>query len=238
MEILMLKNAPVMAILFFTLTGCVSVEQTTSLPSDYYSNTNVDQVTIVTTNELPAAGMFYPGANCLLCLGTASAANSKLSSQVKTFDYGSLENISEKVAEALSEQGLNTKPAIAPNSYKNLKKFPGFSSQSNFARLDFRPLKEELGADRLVWVTVINAGITRSYASYIPISEPVAFVSLNLKMIDLTTNELIVNYPIYASVPADGAWNEAPAFPGLTTAFYQAISDAESKIGKALKIEL
>lgn len=234
----MIRQTSLVVLFAYFLGGCASVEQTASLPDNYYSNTAADQVAVVTNSQLPAIGMIYPGANCLLCLGVAATANAKLSKHTQTFNHGSLENISEKIATALSQQGLNAKSTSGPNNFENLKKFPGFSSEAKFAKLDFRPLKKELNADRLVWIIFTGAGLTRNYASYIPTSEPSAFVSATVKMVDLNTNELIVNSPIYSSVPASGQWKEPPAYPGLTTAFYQAISDTESRISILLKIEL
>ena len=205
---------------------------------DYYSGTATDQRTLVTINKSPTAKLSFPGANCLLCIGAAIFTNAPLSKHVKTLSTSSLEDLSAKVAAGLGQKNLNAQHTIYKNDFKELRNFPDFSKKSTFAKKDFRPLKEKLKTDHLVLLTILDAGVRKPYVEYIPIGEPVAFLHVNVKIIDLTSNELIVNRSIYSAVPADGEWMEPPFYPGLTTAFHQAISNTEDIIGKTLSIKL
>jgi hypothetical protein len=236
--ILIIRPISIVAFFVFVVAGCTSREPNIFMPNDFYSNVNGKQLTLVAINETPTANASFPGAKCLLCTGAAKLTNISLSKHAKTLSTSSLDDLSERIAIGLERKSLNAQHIPEKNDFKELKVFPVFSAQEKFAKKDFRPLKEKLGADRLVLLTILGVGVRKPYVDYIPTGEPVAFLHLNVKMVNLQNNELIVNTVVYSAVPADGEWKEPPFYPGLTTAFHQAISDAEYKIGEVLRIEL
>jgi hypothetical protein len=49
-------------------------------------------------------------------------------------------------------------------------------------------------------------------------------------MVNLSNNEYELYVPLLVQKSADGAWDEAPKFPGLTNAYYQVLELSKDAI--------
>jgi hypothetical protein len=184
----------------------------------------------VALNIVDKADTYFPGADCLLCYGLASAANSTLTAHVVKQPIDDIVQFQADVVAALGKK--QTSVVALPRTWK-LENYPKVSSpQPNAAVFDFSALKKTDGLDRLLVINVTAVGVERTYASYIPTSEPKAFVLGSAYMVNLASNQYEWFEPIAVRRAADGKWDEPPNFPGLTNALVQAIDSARTLILK------
>jgi len=171
---------------------------------------------------LPAVDIAYPGANCLLCLAAASAANSGLAAHTRTLPYDTLTELAADLAEALRKKGAAE--VVVISDPLKLTDLPSASASGpSLARQDFTPLKAKYGVDKLLVVQVTQLGMVRTYSAYFPTSVPRAVFQGNGFIVDLTSNRYDWYLPVSRHKSADGKWDEPPRFPGLSNAYFQVI---------------
>ena len=223
-------------VVLVALTGCVTTEPVVSLAGNYYEESSQEETTVVLIGEIPAAQLLFPGADCLLCIAAAKTMHTSLNDHVKSLDLNDFQGIGPKVLSGLSQQGIKASRYSDPSILKDLEKYPGYSSKENFAKLDYRPLQEQLKGDYLLLIEILGGGIKRNFASYIPTAEPVGFFNARVALVNLTSNEYALNRVFNQEVSSDGEWKDSPSYPALTTSLYQAITDAENAILEALEL--
>jgi hypothetical protein len=84
--------------------------------------------------------------------------------------------------------------------------------------------------DKLLVVELKEVGITRAYSSYIPTGEPKGIVRGASYIINLKDRSYEWYLPVLQQKSVQGNWDEAPAFPGLSNAYYQAVEEARDAI--------
>jgi len=184
----------------------------------------------VAMTALPKTDTAFPGADCLLCLAAASVANSSLTSHVQTLKTDDVAPVKADVAELLRAKGLDV---VVIDEAIDLKTLPAVSSvQQNFARQDFTSLKAKYKVEKLLLIDVTAIGVHRTYASYIPTSDPKAVVRGASYIVDLSTNAYDWYLPLSVQKASESKWDEPPKFPGLTNAYYQAIETGKDAIVK------
>lgn len=186
----------------------------------------------VALNVVEKADTYFPGADCLLCYGLASAANSTLTAHVIKQPIDDVAQFQADVVTALSKK--QTRVVALPKTWKP-DTYPKLKSDTpNASEFDFSALKKTDSLDRLLVINVTALGVERTYASYIPTGEPKAFVRGSAYMVNLTNNQYEWFAPIDIRRSVDGKWDEPPSFPGLTNALVQAIESARNLILKPL----
>lgn len=201
------------------ITGCATPQALVSLDEGTFSKSS-NRVGVAMT-ELPKPDTFFPGANCLLCLATASIANTSLTKHAQTLSANDLGKIKHDVAKALTKKGMNAKVIEQPLA---LDKLPDAKqSGTNIAKKDFSAYQATHGIDRLLVIQMISVGYSRTYASYVPTSDPKAVANGLGYMVDLKTNTYDWYMPVAVAKASDGSWDEPEKFPGLTNAYYQAL---------------
>lgn len=220
------------ALLVAVLGGCVTIAQQ-PVPFNVAASPADKQTRIgVATTALPKVDTQLPGASCLLCLAAASIANSTLTSYSHTLPYENLPNIKADAAELLRNKGLDV--VVIPDDIK-LDAFPKNKAKgANLAPRDFSALKAKYGIDKLLVIDINAVGFVRNYASYIPTSDPQARLSGLGYVVDLETNTYAWYLPVTVIRSAEGAWSEPPKFPGLTNAYFQAITTGRDELLKPL----
>ena len=216
--------------------GCASTEQMRTLPENYYAQTSKDEIHVVMVGDLPSVNVVFPGAGCLLCMAAANTMHGQLKEHAATLDLLRLQQIGIEIVDGLTAKGLTASVSGDPSVLSGLGKFEGFSSKENFAKLDFRSLKERLSGDTLLLIEVNGAGFSRDFLDYFPTSDPVAYVNAQVSWINLDTNELIVKQVVRIKVASDREWKAPPAYPGLTEALYKAIADTKIAVLQLLGI--
>lgn len=169
--------------------------------------------------------LYLPGANCLLCIGAATIANSSLNTYAKTLKTDELLQVRADIVERLRKVGVD---AVALDAPIDFDKLPDLKLGKNMATKDYSGIAK--GYDHLVVINVPQIGFVRNYAAYVPTSDPKATLSAFAFMVDLKTNGYEWYDHLTITRSADGAWDESPAFPGLTNAYFQTIEQAKDRI--------
>jgi hypothetical protein len=179
--------------------------------------------------ELPKVDTSFPGASCLLCLAAASLANSSLTTYTQTLPSDDLAHLKADVAELLRKKGQQV--TVIDDAFK-LDQFPKGDGAPNKSPRDFSSLRAKYNINKLLVVNITQLGIRRSYAAYIPSSDPQSVVMGNGYLVNLADNNLEWYAPIEEVKSASGKWDEAPKYPGLTNAYFQAIEGARDVVLK------
>lgn len=210
----------ILAALAILAGGCASLpQQPVSLSRDAIG-VQSGRIGVAMT-ELPKLDTQLPGANCLLCLAVASAATSSLTAHARTLPYEDLPKLKNKVADLLRRRGAAV-TVIEENL--DVKALPDFDTKEpNVARKDFLSLQQKYQIDKLLVIDVTALGFIRTYASYVPTSDPKGLLQGTGYIVNLKTNTYDWYQPVFVTKSADQNWDEPPKFPGLTNAYFQAL---------------
>lgn len=212
------------------LVGCASAPQLpVNLAGDYFSGTAKTGRIGVVMAELPKPDTEFPGAGCLLCIAVASGMHSSLTTQVRTLSTDELKPLKADLVTLLKQRGLD---AVAIDEPVKVRDLPDFKSAepNSFSRKDFSALKARHQVDRLLVVDIRSLGVWRSYSAYVPADLPRAVVNGEAYLLDLSTHRYEWLQPIAINRAAEGAWDEPPKFPGLSSAYYQALDSAMDEV--------
>jgi len=218
----------IVATLVLVLTGCAGIPQNPVPMSPQALATPGTRVGIVMT-ALPVVNTSFPGAGCLLCAAAAEIANSSMTEHTKKLPYEDLPKLKAMLAEVIQKRGGT---AVLIDSV-DFNKLPNFDNKlPNFARKDFSSLKAKHNIDKLVVISIGMIGIERTYSAYIPTSDPKATVAGLSYLVNLNDNALEWYHPLRVQKASDGKWDEAPAFPGLTNAYFQVLEMTKDEVLK------
>jgi hypothetical protein len=170
----------------------------------------------------------FPGAGCLLCLATASAANSSLTKHAHTMSNQDVLKFKDDIAATLHKQGVEVQILADGFNDKDLK--TNASTDANAPKKDYRPLKEKYHVDHLVLLEIDGLGFQRNYSSYIARGAPTASMHGSIVVVNLSSNEYELFQRISVIKEAEGQWDEAPDYPGLTNAYYTAVESTKEQI--------
>ena len=178
----------------------------------------------VMVTSLPKVDTAFPGAYCLLCMGVAAAANSSLTAHTHTLGTDEVASYKPQLIAGLRKKGFDVTEIPEP---LDTSKLPNAQKKAaDHPTKDFTSLKAKYGVDKLCVLEVTQLGIERTYAAYVPTSDPRAVVRGKAYLIDLSSNAYDWYQSVDVAVPAEGKWDEPPAFPGLTNAYFQAVEKA------------
>jgi len=215
------------------LTGCATKPQLAVSLNRATLSTQGTRVGVAMT-PLPKIDTSFPGANCLLCIATASVANSSLTAHTKTLNHEDLPKLKQAVADLIRKRGVE--PVILADDVK-LDAYPdrAVSADGNFARKDYSALLKKHGIDKLLLIDIREIGFERTYSSYVPTSDPKAVLRGSASLIDLKTHTLDWYQPLAIMRASDGVWDEPPKFPGLSNAYFQVIELTKDEVLKPLQ---
>lgn len=182
----------------------------------------------VAMSQLPKVETSFPGAEWPLCRAAAALANAKLTAHTRTLPADELAGLKDDIADVLKRKRQVAVVIDEPIAVDQLPKASG--TARNAPARDYASLKARYQLDKLLVVEVTEVGISRPYSSYIPIGEPKGIVNATTYMIDFRDNSYDWYVPVVQQKSAQGDWDEAPAFPGLSNAYFQAIEAARQAI--------
>jgi hypothetical protein len=219
--------------LAFFLGGCASTPPQQPLAMQPASlKAEAGRIGVAMSN-VPKVDTEFPGAGCLLCLAAASAMNSSLTDHVRTLPPEDVPALKDRAAALIKAKG--GMPVLL-GSPLDVKTLPDFKSETpNAARKDFRGLKDKHQVDKLLMIQLDTIGVVRNYSAYVPNGEPKAVFSGTAYMVDLKSNALEWYHPFSITKAADGDWDQAPKFPRMTNAFYQALELGKDEILRPLQ---
>ena len=164
------------------------------------------------------------GADCLLCLAAATIANTGLINYMPTLSVDDMLNLETELADTLNAQGLIASVIDEGFSLRLLRD----TTLPTGAKKDFTGWSGTF--DYLMIVDVTLLGTQRTYSGYIPTSDPQAVVRGQVYMVDLSNNQYVLFEAFHNLRAVDGEWDEAPAFPGVTNAYFQAVESSKDNI--------
>jgi len=216
----------------FVFTGCATAPPTAQPLRSEALATQGTRIGVA-LSTLPKPDTQFPGASCLLCYATASAVNSSLTTQVRTFTTQDLVAVRDDLAKLLRERGME--PVLIAQEI-DLERLPEGSKDAGRARRDFTALRSAHKIDKLLVVQVDGLGVTRNYSAYVPTGDPRATLNGAGYIVDLATQKLDWYLPLAVSVPAaDNKWDEPPKYPGVTNAYFQALEMAMDQLKQPLR---
>ena len=118
----------------------------------------------------------------------------------------------------LNRCGINTAPTEAPAELSP----------------DIVALRDRHALSRLMVLEFDTLGVHRPYIHYAPASAPYAVVEGRAYVLDLATRKLHWNHRMHATLMAEGEWEEAPDFPGLSNAYFQVIEKVKDRVKQIL----
>jgi hypothetical protein len=211
----------------FILGGCASPPQ---LPIAMNSAAlHVQGTRVGVAMEVAKVDTVFPGAGCLLCLAAASVANQSLTAYTQKLPTDDIAHIKSDLSEQLRKRGYT--PVLLPDDFK-VDSLPKGADGPNKPKYDFSSLRGKYQIDELVYVQISQLGISRNYASYVPTGAPQATVLGHAYMVNLADNSFDWYATIKQERSATGAWDEAPNYPGLTNAYFQAVEGARDDVLK------
>jgi hypothetical protein len=184
-----------------------------------------DKGRVAVAMRVAAPDLYLPGAGCLLCMAAATIANTSLNTYAKTLKVDEMTQFKAEIVEMLRKKGID---AVAIDAPLDFEKMPDLKLGPNMATKDFSSVAK--GFDRLLVVNVQQIGFVRTYAAYIPTSDAKATIDGVAYMVNLKSNAYEWYDHVTVTRSADGKWDEAPAFPGLTNAYFQAIEQAKDRM--------
>jgi hypothetical protein len=209
------------------LTGCASAPQQPVALTGATLSAPAGRIGIA-MSAMPKVDTSFPGAGCLLCLAAASVANSTLTNYTKTLPSEDLLRVKGELAELLRKKGHDTVVIDEAIIVADLPNAP--TSGPNLARKDFTALRSKYKLDKLVVIDITEIGISRAYAAYIPTSDPQGVVNGSGYLVNLKDNTFEWFLPLKQARSANGKWDEAPTFPSLSNAYFQALEGAHDAL--------
>ena len=221
-----MKNILVLSMLML-LTACATPPQKTIDLDEGYLQAGSKRVGVVLT-KVPELDVYIAGADCLLCILAAEAANSSLSAHIETLAPDDFRLIESELVQKLTAKGVNV---VAIDGGVDLKTLPELSSkEEGSTKYDYSQYREKYKITHLLVIDVDQMGMYRTYASYFPTSDPRAIVAGVSYLVDLSSNTYQWYKHINILKGVDGGWDEPPNFPALTNAYYQAIEEGREQI--------
>lgn len=208
-----------------SLLGACATAPQVQMKSDFWSQT--DRSVVVALARLPDTAAHKAGPQGLLDVAINNAMADELSKALKniTLDrsYGQARG---EVVNRLQEKGITSSPSDKMIDAASLPDFSSVDASRSYAPKDFRAMKADLGADRLLLFTVLAVGTQRSYYGFVPISNPVAILRARGEMIDLQTNEVLWREDTSNTAPIVDPWDEPPEYKNVSTAVEKVIIEA------------
>ena len=182
----------------------------------------------IAMTALPKPDTRFPGADCLLCLATASVLNSSLTSHTQKLPLEGLPELKGKMAELIRQNGGE---AVVIAEELKLDALPDFGSKgTNIALKDFSGLKQKYAIDKVLVIEVPVLGMYRNFSAYIPTSPPRAELEIKGYLVNLSNNTYEWYQVFSESKGTDGNWDEPPNFPGLTNAYFQVLETGKDRL--------
>lgn len=182
----------------------------------------------VAMTPLPKIDTRFPGADCLLCIATASLLNSSLTSHTQKLPPEGLPEMKDTLAKLIRKQGAE---AVVISDEITINELPDYGVKgNNIALKDFTGLKQKYAIDKILVLDVRRLGMYRNFSAYIPTSDPRAEFEANGYLVNLSNNTYEWYQTVSQSKGAQGNWDESPDFPGLTNAYFQTLETGKDRL--------
>ncbi len=214
-------------IAFTILTGCVN-QQNVPLKSDFW-NQRAQKVVVVNNQKITPA-LYQEGQEGLLDIAINSVMTDKFSQHLKSSNmnwYRSLRNDF-----ALTLKNHHIKNSLAKDI--NIVALPNYRNKSDktkvYANKDYTVLSAKLPGDKLLAIQVAQFGAIRAYYGFIPLGPPRAIVSLQGRLVNLHTNELLWRNTTRVLLGVEGKWDQPPNYSNFDRTLKNALNTASHQL--------
>jgi len=214
------------------LAGCAAVNQPVSVKEAFW--TQSDRTIGVAISKLPEAQAHKIGQQGLLDMAINEGMAGEISKYLKKVDVTVYGQARGEFAKRLTARGLKVTEVNKAIDVVTLADFMTDDKSHAYATKDYRPLKKELGVDRLLMLVVQAVGTQRSYYGFIPTSAPIAMLSARGEIVDLTTNEVLWRQNTMNTVGVDDPWDQPPYFPNVDVAVKKVLISARRSMFDSL----
>jgi hypothetical protein len=230
----MLRKASVSVACFILLSllSACAVNQTVPVKEDFWAHS--DRTIGIAIAKLPEAQAHKVGQQGLLDIVINEGMAEQISNYLKKVDLSVYGKASGEFAKRLSARGFKVTEINKTIDAAALADFSTEDKSRAYATKDYRPLKNELGVDRLVMLTVVAAGTQRSYYGFIPTSAPIAMLNAQGQIVDLTTNEVLWRQTTINTVGIDDPWDQPPNYPNVEVAVQKVLVAARKSMFDSL----
>jgi hypothetical protein len=202
------------------LAGC-AVNPTVQMKPEFWAQK--DRVLVVALSDLPKADYYMSGSQGLLDIAISQSVSNELDEYLESVDISDYEGAQGEIAQKLQDRGFTIKELDRTINTESLKEFESPSDGRTYADKDFRSLRTELAADRIVLLTVEAVGTQRSYYGFVPTGRPVAILRARGEIVDLTSNEVLWRNSDVVTVEIDEPWDQPPEYQNVGAAVNKVI---------------
>lgn len=161
----------------------------------------------------------------------------KLNAHARTLPLAELRALEADLRQELARKGLGVRPVLR-GELKDFKPARFDAKDGSTPGLDYRPLRERLGVDRLLAVKLQHVGFNYPFAGVIALAagDPMAHVLGEAYLLDLRSNSYLWYRKVRVLRGVGKAWDEPPGYPGLTAKYFEVLEAAKDDIvGDLLK---
>ncbi|WP_226664087.1 hypothetical protein [Microbulbifer aggregans] len=226
-----LKLMGLLALGVVLLSGCAGTPQMPVTPDSMFWQQPSKRIGVA-VSDVPNPNVYLPGASCLLCLAAAEVANSSLSKHTETLSTEDAQALKAELQKLLEAKNVEVVEVTEPLAVNKLPKFK--SEVPNTAKRNFAAYKDRYNISHLLVLDINAVGMHRAYSGYVSTSDPKGYFSALGYLVDLSDNTYEWYKPVNVTKAATEEWDEAPTFPALTNAYYQAIAEGKEIIISSL----
>lgn len=205
----------------------------------------------VAVAKLPTGGAFKVGNQGLLDVAINNAVASGLEGHLAQADLSKFNRLADNIAVKLEERGLKVKRIAEPvdvATFAELKAAPAAPAAKGSkkgstqpkepakAKRDFSSLAAAQQVDKLLLVSLDQAGTIRSYYGFIPMGAPAGYAAASGQLIDLKTHQLQWQANMTSSVAVAGEWDSPPAYAQVDLAWNAAVEAVMAQLGGDLMV--
>jgi len=225
---------------------------------EFFNDTS-QKIGVAILENYPTPRIYRVGeGGALLDVLTAEIFNSAiwsgLNKSLATADVSGFAQITDRFAEKLKTQGFEVKKLDSPLFLKDFGPFTekvtgarmdfgtpnrlkrSIRARPQYAQVDFRPLAEKEGIDKLFLFNLEGAGVGMQFGGFfpiniIPLSDPWALAFAKGQLVDLRSNRILWRYstvPIHRTVPRisiEGKWDEPPEYVNVKNSIKKAVEN-------------
>lgn len=207
-----------------TLSGCASIGPNVAVQPSVWHEKNVS--TKIAFAKIPSPALYRQGSQGILDVVVSDIATDDFSKHLSKIDQQQLTSLGPEFVAQLRKHGIKASMAHGQIDTQFLKAFKNGNNQQ-YAQEDYRPLAIQVGADRLLLLTIQQVGALRGYYGFIPLGAPRAVCSAVGRLVNLRNNKILWRYQTQQNVAVQGVWDQPPAYPNFDMALAKAISQAK-----------
>lgn len=174
-------------------------------------------------------GQFYrTGSQGLLDMLITEVSKGSLEDHVKTIKMNAVVEADylHPYGKKFSDKGMESKFLRLPLDESALKSVSRDKRKKSklTAPYDFAFLRQSQGVRYVLFLDVEEFGVTQSFYSMIPTSDPKGHAKIKILLIDTDTNEVVSEYYQEINIDAVGSWDEPPLYESVSQAVNRALS--------------